>query len=75
MPRTALIDLPRYVSDQISGEPALTSAFGISRLSALFVQNIARHCGFLARDENNDSENSPEKFGAPFSVCHIGIMI
>lgn len=31
VPYTAQIDLPCYVSDQITTEPALTSAFGISR--------------------------------------------
>lgn len=67
VPHTALMDLPRYMSDQISGESALTSAFGISRLSALYVQNMARHCGFLARVDITDSENSPEKFGPFFS--------
>lgn len=36
VPHRGLIDLPRYMSDQISGESALTSAFGISRLSAFF---------------------------------------
>lgn len=75
VPHTALIDLPRYMSDQISGESALTSAFGISRLSALFVQNMTRHSGFLASIDVNDSENSAEKFGAFIAICHIRIMI
>lgn len=49
VPCTAQIDLPCYVSDQITRKPALTSAFGISRCAAshALVQNSMHKSGFL----------------------------
>lgn len=46
----AQIRLPCYMSDQISSEPALTSAFGISRHAAshALVENIKRRGGISA---------------------------
>lgn len=49
VPYTAQMDLPCYVSDQITRKPALTSAFGISPRTAshALVQNSMHELGFL----------------------------